>query len=64
MIEGSDLLQDLNQILGAKLTGSTAGLDETGQSHVLHDSSVSRCRHSYPVAYPVAYPGLSWFVPG
>jgi hypothetical protein len=39
MIKRSYLLQDLDQILGAKLTGSTARLDEAGQPDVLHPAS-------------------------
>jgi hypothetical protein len=39
VIEGSNLLQDLDQILGAELTGSTARLDEGGQPDVLHPAS-------------------------
>jgi len=36
MIERSDLPQDLDQVLGSELAGSTTGGNELRQSHVVH----------------------------
>jgi len=38
MIEGSYVLQDLDEVLSAQLAGSTASGDELRQPHVVHPS--------------------------
>jgi hypothetical protein len=42
MIEGSDVLQDLDQVLSAQLAGSTAGRNELRQSQFAHQALLFR----------------------
>ena len=39
MIKRGDLTQNLDQVLGAELTGSAAGRDELCQAHLAHHVS-------------------------
>ena len=43
MIEGSDLLQDLDQVLSAQLAGSTAGRNELRESQFAHRILLTAC---------------------
>jgi hypothetical protein len=36
MTEGREPAQDLNQVLGAELAGSTTGGNELGEAHLAH----------------------------
>jgi len=46
VIEVSDLRQDLNQVLGSQLAGSTAGRNERRQAHLVHVSSQKKANIS------------------